>query len=189
MQECIRLYRVTERRRGNNAHGPLNFHSNTQKNIQSSDMAQGLYYKPVKVLKGHKMGISSVRFAPNGKWLASACTSPQYSALTFVPAADRTVRIWDSYTGEYLFSLVGHALGISDVAWSPDSSLLATASDDMTVCLWLSESGKRIKTFKGHTNYVMCVNFNPKGEPARLFSPLNLSFRLVYSFPLTSCFL
>lgn len=89
--------------------------------------------------------------------------NPNLLKFIFFTASDKTVRIWDAYTGEYLFSLVGHSLGISDVAWSPDSSMLATASDDMTSCLWMSDTGRRIKTFKGHTNYVMCVNFNPKG--------------------------
>lgn len=134
----------------------------------SLDMS-GLDYRPFRVLKGHKQAISSVRFSPNGKWLASACVfSIQFKSilphgLILLAASDKTVRIWDALTGDYLFSLIGHSLGISDVAWSPDSTMLATASDDTTACLWLAETGKRIKTFKGHTNYVMCINFNPKG--------------------------
>ena len=127
-------------------------------------VAEEVDYRPTHVLKGHKQAISSVRFSPNGKWLASACTFLSLVLVSDSPASDKTVRIWDAYSGEYLFSLVGHSLGISDVAWSPDSSVLATASDDMTACLWVADTGKRIRTFRGHTNYVMCCNFNPKGE-------------------------
>jgi COMPASS component SWD3 len=39
--------------------------------------------------------------------------------------------IWDLASGATLYILKGHTLGISDIAWSVDSKMLATASDDM----------------------------------------------------------
>eukprot|EP01126_Amoeba_proteus_P038353 TRINITY_DN3993_c0_g2_i14.p1 TRINITY_DN3993_c0_g2~~TRINITY_DN3993_c0_g2_i14.p1 ORF type:complete len:145 (+),score=30.73 TRINITY_DN3993_c0_g2_i14:31-465(+) len=112
---------------------------------------KGPPYELFRVLRGHKKAISSVRFSPDGRWLASSSN-------------DCTVKIWDAYTGEFVTNLLGHLLGISDVAWSPDSSLLATASDDLTVGLWSLETQKRLKTLYGHSNYVMCVNFNTQGN-------------------------
>lgn len=55
-------------------------------------------------------------------------------------------------------------LGISDVAWSSDSRLLVSASDDKTLKIWELVSGKSLKTLKGHSNYVFCCNFNPQSN-------------------------
>ena len=50
------------------------------------------------------------------------------------------------------------------MAWSSDSRLLVSASDDKSLKLWELASGKCLKTLKGHTNYVFCCNFNPQSN-------------------------
>ena len=50
------------------------------------------------------------------------------------------------------------------MAWSSDSRLLVTASDDKTLKIWELSSGKSLKTLKGHSNYVFCCNFNPQSN-------------------------
>eukprot|EP01125_Pyxidicula_operculata_P021659 TRINITY_DN848_c0_g1_i1.p1 TRINITY_DN848_c0_g1~~TRINITY_DN848_c0_g1_i1.p1 ORF type:complete len:295 (+),score=41.19 TRINITY_DN848_c0_g1_i1:359-1243(+) len=42
--------------------------------------------------------------------------------------------------------------------------MVATASDDTNVNLWDTRTNHITKTFKGHTNYVMSVNFHPSGN-------------------------
>jgi WD40 repeat protein len=51
-------------------------------------------------------------------------------------AADKLIKIWDTYTGDIIKTLHGHSEGISDVAWSSEGDFLATASDDKTVRIW-----------------------------------------------------
>jgi len=50
--------------------------------------------------------------------------------------AENEAKLWSPETGEFIRDLVGHTEGLSDIAWSSDSSCLATASDDTTIRIW-----------------------------------------------------
>lgn len=58
-------------------------------------------------------------------------------------------------------TLQGHREGLSDIAWSSDSTFLASASDDATIRIWDVDRGVTVKTLEGHSSYVFCVNYNP----------------------------
>ena len=69
-----------------------------------------------KVLRGHKKNVKTAVFSPDGTKVASA-------------SYDGTVILWDISDNEVtLTSLNGHSITPLDVSFSPDGSLLATAS-------------------------------------------------------------
>ena len=43
-------------------------------------------------------------------------------------------------------------------------TLYVAGSDDLTIKIWELTEGRCVKTLKGHTNYVFCVNFNPQSN-------------------------
>ena len=68
------------------------------------------------------------------------------------------IKIWGAYDGKFEKTISGHKLGISDVAWSPDSKFLASASDDKTLKIWELGSGKCLKTLKGKTGLFLFLS-------------------------------
>ena len=61
-------------------------------------------------------------------------------------------------------TLGGHANSVNGVSFSPDGKMLASASDDHTVKLWDTSTGKEIQTLTGHTEWVWGVSFSPDGK-------------------------
>ena len=51
-----------------------------------------------------------------------------------------------------------------DVAFSPNNTRLASASQDHTVKIWDLASGQEVLTLHGHTDAVRCVAFSPDGS-------------------------
>lgn len=129
--------------------------------------------KLVKMLKGNEQDIYSLKFTSNGKKLVSG-------------SGDKTVRVWDvsklledpdSFKieddlnevkfQEKIFKLDD---GVTTVAISPDSSILAAGSLDRTIRLWDIESGQLIDRLDsenelgtGHKDSVYSIAFTHDG--------------------------
>lgn len=132
----------------------------------------------IATLKGHIGAVTSLSFAPNGRFLASS-------------SRDGTVRLWNTTPGDINMEPVAvlerHSGVVTSVQYNGDGTLLATAGHDSKVLLWetemltgsasrpLSQAQDTNKDFgtsggchalghgneKCHTDYVLAVAFPP----------------------------
>jgi hypothetical protein len=78
------------------------------------------------------------------------------------------VKVWDAVTGHETLTLKGHSdavnsAWVNSVAFSPDSTRLASASHEQTVKVWDAVTGHETLTLKGHAGLVSGVAFSPDG--------------------------
>ena len=113
-----------------------------QDNLQTTGVAS---------LVGHTNSVDSVAFSPDGNTLAGD--------------DDRTVRLWDTQTGQLKATLTGHTDYVRDFVFSPDGNTLASASGDKTVRLWDAQTGQLKTTLIGRpAAEVNSVAFSPDGN-------------------------
>ncbi len=100
-------------------------------------------------LEGHREGVMSIAFSPDGKTIASS-------------SDDHTIKLWN-LEGKELLTLTGHSNRVMSVTFSPDGKAIASGSGDRTIKLWNLE-GKELLTLTGHSNWVNSIAFSPDGK-------------------------
>ena len=95
-----------------------------------------------------------LQFSPDGQWLAGAFTKHNF------------MRLWDLTANDFRATdLVGHTGEIFNIAFSADSTRLASAGLDADVRVWnLADPAKTSHVLKGNEAGVLRVAFSPNGR-------------------------
>jgi WD40 repeat protein len=100
------------------------------------------------VLKEHSSFISSLQSIDNRFFLSGS--------------NDRTIKLWDSNSGEVLQTFSGHSSSISDLVINEE--LIASASFDKTVKIWNRKTNELAHTFTAHGSGVTSVALLPNNQ-------------------------
>ena len=100
--------------------------------------------------------INSIAFSPDGQMIAGGINESE------------VICIWDATTGENLRFMRENAPNglhwVNTVAFSVDSKILASGSEDGNLYLWDVETGKKLKTLTEATENVFSVAFSSDGK-------------------------
>jgi WD40 repeat protein len=96
---------------------------------------------------------SALIFSPTSSIIRVLFKEEEPKGINIKPAMQER---WSSC----LQTLKGHSRNVRSVAFSHDSTWLASASDDQTVKIWDARSGECVQTLKGHSSIVRSVAFS-----------------------------
>jgi WD40 repeat protein len=85
------------------------------------------------------------------------------SGNLLVTADEESIRIWQMPGTKEKLALPGHA-GVPALAFSPNGSVLASASHDGRVILWNAINGEKIQDHPGFRGLVATIAFSPDGR-------------------------
>lgn len=106
--------------------------------------------REINRLEKHKDWVYSVKFSPNGQYLASG-------------SGDDTIKIWKTTTSEEYKTFNAYD-DIWSVDFSPDSTLLVSGGREEIVRIWDVQTGKVIDKFEDHDATIRVVKFSPNGS-------------------------
>lgn len=100
----------------------------------------------------HQSAVWALAYSQDGKRLASA-------------SDDGTAKIWNSATGEELFTLnIPEVEGMGVLALSPDGTWLAAGSNDGDIRVWDIATRKLLLSLSGHTDTISAIAFSSDGD-------------------------
>jgi WD40 repeat protein len=96
-------------------------------------------------------GSSWIKFSPNGQYFAIGNTNGE-------------LQIWQIATMQIVTTISAHPGWTWAIAWSPDSTLLASSCVDLTVGVWDVRTGQCLQVLSGFTTWIYMIVWSPDGR-------------------------
>ncbi|KAK4081539.1 uncharacterized protein Triagg1_2280 [Trichoderma aggressivum f. europaeum] len=130
--------------------------------MKSNKQLSGFLYDALRILQSNLQLIASaplqiyssvLLFAPSESIVRNLFKERMLKWISLEPKVERS---WS----QCIKTLEGHQGCVSSAVFSPNSSLIASASKDKTIRLWNVNTGECIEEFKGHSESVKSVVFS-----------------------------
>ncbi|TFL07527.1 dynein regulator [Pterulicium gracile] len=116
-------------------------------------------------MRGHDNVVEVVIFAPTAAYAAirelagipSSDRTARPGAYVASGSRDKTIKIWDTQSGQMLRNLAGHDNWIRALVFHPSGKYLLSAADDKTIRVWDLATGRCIKTIEAHSHFVQTL--------------------------------
>jgi len=79
-------------------------------------------------------------------------------------SADKSIRLWDTVTGQCLCIINGHFGSVQSVKYLTNGLQIVSGSSDKTVQIWNAVTGQHCQTFKGHLDIVYDLDLSVDGN-------------------------
>ena len=127
----------------------------TKELIKIADNA--LYKKPewhapwklYKVISGHKGWVKCVDVDPSNEFFVTG-------------SQDRTIKIWNLFTGQCKLTLTGHIHTVRGVIISKKHPYMFSCGEDKKLVCWDLEQNKVIRNYHGHLSGIYCIKLHPE---------------------------
>ena len=104
-------------------------------------------FRLLRTLDDQRQGwIRHVVWSPDGTRLALGSYGHSTAGLC------GTIKIWDAHAGKLLHTFTAHKYDIHSLAWSPDSTCLASVGGEPLIKIWDTSTGNLQHTFKAHSS-------------------------------------
>jgi len=126
----------------------------------------------IHIMSDHSHYIESLAFSPAALTTLEAPDGKVYKGKPSVPGVflasgsrDKTIKIWETATGQCIMTLIGHDNWIRGLQFHPEGKYLLSVSDDKSIRVWDLKQGRAIKIINdAHSHFVSCLDFNPNNS-------------------------
>lgn len=108
-------------------------------------------WRCVGILREHKTAVSQVIISPDNKKIVSG-------------TEDSMIYIWETNSGNLLYTLEAHSGRVNALAITPNSNLLVSGDADGTLNFWSLKKGVLLDSLTVHTGAITTIAISPNGQ-------------------------